>query len=245
MSTTCRNPKGFTLVELMVAIALAMVVMTMIYTAYRAQAASYRAQEGAVDMMQNARAAMFYMQRALRMSGFDPQRTAGAGFVADLPSPYSGLGAATNSVGVAFTVDDDEDGALDSSSAEIVAFRLDGSNRLQRLMIDPGNLAGSWETLAENVDALDFVYLDGADPPNVLTPPLSAAQLAAIRSVEVSLVVRSEEEPIQKPVPQGKKQTPPSQVYLNQQGDVIFDSGGDGVPRSLLSSQVACRNLGL
>jgi len=78
MPASCRNSKGFTLAELMVAMGLALLVMALIYTAYRAQAATYRAQESVVDMMQNARTAMFYMQRAIRMSGFDPRRTAAA-----------------------------------------------------------------------------------------------------------------------------------------------------------------------
>jgi type IV pilus assembly protein PilW len=224
----------------MVAMGVAMLMMTLIYTAYRAQAASYRAQESVVDMMQSARGAMFYMERALRMSGFDPRRTAAAGFVANFASPYNGAGAATNSAGIAFTVDDDEDGAIDASSAEIIAFRLDGSDQLQRLLIDPGTLTAGWETLAENIDALNFVYLDGAAPPNVLTPPLSAAQLASIRSVQVTLVARADDATA--PSVQTKKG---SQVYRNQQGAIIFDSGGDGITRSLLSAQVFCRNLGL
>lgn len=240
MPASCRNSKGFTLAELMVAMGLALLVMALIYTAYRAQAATYRAQESVVDMMQNARTAMFYMQRAIRMSGFDPRRTAAAGFVASFASPYNASGAATNSTNLAFTVDDDEDGAIDPASAEIIAFRLDGSNQLQRLMIDPGTLTAAWETLAENIDALNFVYLDGANPPNVLTPPLSAAQLAAIRSVQVTLVARTEEDP--SPLGNGKID---NQVYRNQQGAVILNPGGDHFTRTLLSAQVQCRNMGL
>lgn len=209
-------------------------MMTLIYTAYRAQAGSYRAQENVVDMMQNARTAMFYMQREIRMSGFDPRRTAAAGFVANFASPYNGSGAATNSANIAFTVDDDEDGVIDPASAEIIAFRLN-ANQLQRLMIAPGTLTASWETLAENIDALNFVYLDGANLPIVLGSPPTAAQLALIRSVQITLVTRSDEEPAKTD----------SQVYRNQQGTVILNPGGDHFTRTLLSAQVVCRNLGL
>jgi type IV pilus assembly protein PilW len=234
-----RHAKGFTLVELMVAMGLALMVMVLIYTTYRAQTGSYRAQEGAVDMMQNARTAMFYMQHAIRMSGFDPRRSAAAGFVANFAAPYTSFGATTNSVSIAFTADDDEDGAIDPSSAEIIAFRLD-SNRLQRLMIDSGSLTASWETLAENIDALNFVFLDESGAPMVLASPPSATQLANIRSVQVSLVVRADEEPAP---PSKKKISGP--LYRNQQGAVIFDAGGDNITRTLLSGQVLCRNLGL
>ena len=240
MPASYRNSKGFTVIELVIAIALAAVVMAGIYTAYRAQAASYLAQESVVDMMQNARTAMFYMQREIRMSGFDPRRTAAAGFVANFASPYSGSGAATNTAGIAFTVDDNEDGAIDPDSAEMIAFRLDGSNRLQRFMIDPATLTGGWETLAENIDALDFVYLDGANPPNVLTPPLTAAQLASIRSVQVTVVARTGQNP--SPLIKVKAD---HQVYRNQQNVVLLNPGGDNFTRTTLSAQVLCRNLGL
>jgi type IV pilus assembly protein PilW len=240
MPASYRNAQGFTLVELMVSIGLAAVVMAGIYTAYRAQAASYLAQESVVDMMQNGRTAMFYLQREIRMSGFDPRRTADAGFVANFASPYSGSGAATNSSSIAFTADDDEDGAIDPTSAEMIAFRLDGSNRLQRFMIDPGTLSGGWETLAENIDVLDFVYLDGADPPNVLAPPLSAAQLAAIRSVQVTVVARTGQNP--SPLTKAKADR---QVYRNQQDAVLLNPGGDNFTRTVLSAQILCRNLGL
>jgi prepilin-type N-terminal cleavage/methylation domain-containing protein len=235
-----RGSKGFTLVELLVSIGLSVLVMAMIYTAYRAQAGSYKAQERVVDMMQNARAAMLYLQRSIRMSGFDPAGSAGAGFVADFAAPYGGLGAATNATGIAFTVDTDEDGSIESDSAEMIAFRLDGGNRLQRLMIDPATLHAEWETIAENIDVLDFVYLDGADPPNVLSPPLSAAQMAAIRSVQVTVVARSGAAP--SPLIPVK---PDTHVYSNQQGGVLLDPGGDNFVRSALSSQILCPNLGL
>ena len=240
MPASYRNSKGFTVIELVIAIALAAVVMAGIYTAYRAQAASYLAQESVVDMMQNARTAMFYMQREIRMSGFDPRRTAAAGFVANFASPYSGSGAATNTAGIAFTVDDNEDGAIDPDSAEMIAFRLDGSNRLQRFMIDPATLTGGWETLAENIDVLDFVYLDGANPPNVLAPPLTAAQLASIRSVQVTVVARTGQNPSLL-----VKAKADRQVYRNQQDAVLLNPGGDNFTRTVLSAQILCRNLGL
>ena len=240
MPASYRDSKGFTLIELLIAVCLGVVVMAGIYTVYRAQTGSYLAQENVVDMMQNARAAMFYLQRSVRMSGFDPRGIAAAGFVTNFASPYDGLGAATNGAGIAFTVDDDEDGTIDANSAEMIAFRLDGTNRLQRLMIDPATLNAGWETLAENIDVLDFVYLDGADPPNVLAPPLSAAQLANIRSVQVTLVARSGAAPsVLAPVKAD------NQVYRNQQGAVLLNPGGDNFTRTALSAQILCRNLGL
>ncbi len=235
------DSRGFTLVEMTIAIALAAMVFVGIYSAYQAQVRLYVAQERVVDMMQNARTAMYYMQRSIRMSGFDPRHVDTIGFVANFATPYDALGATTDENRIAFTVDDNEDGVIDSNNAEMFAYRLGTDSRLQRLMIDPVTLNADWETVAEGIDALDFVYLDGADPPNVLAPPLSAADLAAIRSVQVTLVARAGDSPT--PLVKTRADT---NVYRNQQGSVIFNpGGGDNFLRNALSVHIFCPNLGL
>lgn len=64
------NDTGFTLLEILVALALTGVASIYIYQAYISQHRSYVVQEDVTAMQQNARAAMFYMSRDLRMAGF-------------------------------------------------------------------------------------------------------------------------------------------------------------------------------
>ena len=73
-----RLNKGFTLVEILVAIAIAGVVMAGIYSAYSSQQRSYIVQEQVAGMQQNLRASMDLMEREIRMAGYDPTGCAGA-----------------------------------------------------------------------------------------------------------------------------------------------------------------------
>ena len=74
--------KGFTLIELMVTIAVSSIVMAAVYFAYDAQARSYNTQQLTIDMQENLRVAMDMLQMDLRMTGSDPSGTADAGFQA-------------------------------------------------------------------------------------------------------------------------------------------------------------------
>jgi type IV pilus assembly protein PilW len=68
---------GFTLIELMVAIAIASAVMAGIYTLFVMQQRTQVAEQVAVDMQQTVRAAMYMLERDIRMAGFDPTVTWG------------------------------------------------------------------------------------------------------------------------------------------------------------------------
>ncbi|MEJ5358787.1 MAG: prepilin-type N-terminal cleavage/methylation domain-containing protein [Desulfobacterales bacterium] len=64
--------RGFTLVELMVTLAVSGLALAGIYGAYRAQLESHVTQNIVVDTQQNLRNAFYILQRSLRMAGFDP-----------------------------------------------------------------------------------------------------------------------------------------------------------------------------
>jgi type IV pilus assembly protein PilW len=66
------NDKGFTLVEIMIALALSGIVMAAIYTAFLSQQRSYLAQEQVSEMQQNIRAGVDILTREIRMAGCDP-----------------------------------------------------------------------------------------------------------------------------------------------------------------------------
>lgn len=68
------NQRGFSLVELMVAMAIAGFAMAGIYGVYNAQVKMHVTQAVVVDNQQNLRNAMFIIQNAIRMAGYDPSR---------------------------------------------------------------------------------------------------------------------------------------------------------------------------
>jgi len=65
-----KNNKGFTMIELLVAMAISAMAMAAIYTAYNIQQKTFRQQNMISQMQQNARAAMFMLTRDVRMAGF-------------------------------------------------------------------------------------------------------------------------------------------------------------------------------
>jgi len=111
-----RGPKtnGFTLVELLVAMAVSSIVASSIFMAYKAQQISYVNQEQVAVMQQNLRAAMYFMERELRMAGFDETGSAGAGI--QTAGPNSIRFAMDTTGGESDGIDNDEDGIVDEDS---------------------------------------------------------------------------------------------------------------------------------
>ena len=69
------NENGFTLIELMVATAMVTIVVGVIYAAYNIQTKIYTEQGKVTEMQQNIRAGMWYLQRELRMAGYNSNAT--------------------------------------------------------------------------------------------------------------------------------------------------------------------------
>ena len=63
--------RGFTLVELLIALAVSGIIMTGIFSAFKTQQDSYLAQEQVAEMQQNLRASLYIMTREIRMAGYD------------------------------------------------------------------------------------------------------------------------------------------------------------------------------
>ena len=231
-----RKRSGFTLVEILVALALAGLVSAAVYNVYISQNKSYVVQDRVAEMQQNLRAAMYMMKREIRMAGYDPSGADNLGFVTaladdDPDKDDDAKKATTDDNRVAFTIDDDGDGTIGDSNEERVAYRLLG-DELQRLSAG----ANSWHTLAQDIDALDFVYLGAGGPTDVLD--LSVDDPASIRSVQITLVARADFR---------DQDYTNNTVYVNQQDVPILDMSldPDNFRRRRLTTQLRCRNLGL
>jgi hypothetical protein len=96
---------------------------------------------------------------------------------------------------------------------------------------------------ALNIQAIDFVYLDEDNdliPLPISTDPAVDPNTSDIRSVQITIVARSGPSEI---VMAANK--PDTRVYTNQQGDTILNAQNDNIRRTVLSSEVRCRNMGL
>lgn len=187
---------GFTLVELMIGMALAGLVMVAIYTSFQMQQDTFIAQDQVVMMQQDLRASMETVAQDIRLAGYDPDHNVGAGFTT----------ATATSVRMTMDIhngaDDDADGLIDEPDEighpdgnvlardEDVTYALDAANKeLDRTVnyrTPPFTGANITETrtLAQHVEQLEFFYTlaDG-------TTTLAPATPADIRAVEVSILV--------------------------------------------------------
>ena len=249
--------RGFSLVELMVALALTSIILGIIYASYQAQLRSQMTQQQVVEMQQNARAAMFAIEREIRMAGYDPTDS---GF----PQITSAqTGSITFTMDINNGIDDDLDGTVDefderglpnvdgdiNDNLEQITYRLsndadgngiaDGLNcNLQRQHWD--GAATQTADISLNIDVLNFVYLDGDGNDLIVGSAVPAGQLADIRTVQISIVARAGENP-RYGLP---NQDLDDKDYENQQGTVILPAQNDRFRRIVLSADVLCRNLG-
>jgi len=219
LKQTLRHPrlsnKGVTLIELMIAMTIFLLVLGAIYSTFQSQHKSYLMQEEVAAMQQNIRAAMFYMTKEIRMAGCDPTGNAGAGIVT------------ANADSISFTEDirgdadgSDPDGATNDPN-ESIAYAL-SSNNLVR------NTGGGNQVVAENIDALDFVYLDADGN--------TTATLTDIRSVEITIVARTG---------RALRAVKDNNLYKNQQDETILGPQNDNFSRKSMTTFIKCRNLGI
>ena len=219
--------RGFTLVELLVAMAISSIVLASVAAAYRTQIRTHATQQMVVDMQQNIRGAMYIMQREIRMAGHDPTGLSGASILV------------ADDAELQFQSDDNEDGDFigGDDPMEQVRYAMTADGALGRQLWN-----GPLSPLAENIDAINFVYLDGANPPNVLATPVPESNRSDIRSIQITIVARSGQN-----LPGLFYQATDDRIYRNQQGTIILDMSAapDTFRRQLLTAEVRCRNLGL
>lgn len=218
-----KSNHGFTVVEMMVAMAISGIVMASIYSSFYSQQKSSVAQNQVAAMQQNLRAAMYFMEREIRMAGYNPVEASGTGIQSAAANSFQFTSDITDDAGTG-----DPDGDT-GDAGEDITYALadadgDGDNDLVRNDVNGvGNLA-----IAENIDAINFVYLDQSGA--------VTATLSDIRAVQISLVAGTGK---------GDPGYVNNTVYTNQQGTQILGAQGDDRRRRLLTAQIKCRNLGL
>ena len=177
--TERRNEQGFTLTELMVAVLIAAVVMTGMFMLYRNQQRSYVLQDQVAAMQQNLRSALYFMAREIRMAGCDPSGMAGAGIQI----------WTANQIGFSMDIrgkDEDDPPDRDTSDPnERVLYLLadgDGDGSADDLVRNTG---GGNQMVAENIDLLNFAYLDNQGNGAVLA--------SQIRSVQITIRAKTDQ----------------------------------------------------
>jgi prepilin-type N-terminal cleavage/methylation domain-containing protein len=190
--------RGFTLIELMVAMTVASIVMAAIYSVYMGLTRSYTTQNAAADVQQAVRATIDFMAEDIMMAGLtDPQKD------------YGGLDVGISAAGsykISFNADRNMDGDTDASdSSENITYELVGTEL--RITDHLGT-----ETLIDNVinnnlptpvPLFKYFMENDSDTPTdndlikgydlinyyLLGDPLGAGDRDDIRTVEISIIV--------------------------------------------------------
>lgn len=177
-----KNTEGFTLVELLVSMAILGLAMTAIFNVFVSYNRAYVREDATQNTVQDARGALELMAREIRMCGFrglylmNPYTSPVVGTDFGLKDTgrdnVGGLepGWESNSGRIRFTMDLDEDGAVESygyGRYDSPVATPDGIPDLYRFYDDNTKDAtpGKREMLIERVDGLEFAYaIDPAHP---------------------------------------------------------------------------------
>jgi hypothetical protein len=169
------NPAGFTLVDILVGLALASIVLVAAVSLFTAVGRSFTIQSVAADIQQVTRAGVEHMAQNIRLAGLDPFGGAGAEikeFSADkIRFTLDRCNVPIGSEGCGLP-----DGDVDDKFEDIMYQYVPGERKLKLVLY-----GGHGETLIDNVSNLNFTYLDSDNG-----APETAAD---IRTVVISLTV--------------------------------------------------------
>lgn len=187
--------RGFSLVELMIAMMVGLVVLSSLYTLFTVQSKQLGNQEMAVEMQQNARMAMDIITREMRMAGLNPTATLSQcdGTLPNSLTSSSCVGILDASSTICkFNMDvsdtggsGDPDGATDGPN-ETITYGLytstSGGVSVQCLGRKTTN-DSSYQPVVEYIQSLSFSYLDSSGG--------TAATIGEIRSIQVTIVANA------------------------------------------------------
>ena len=284
---TMNNMRGFTLVELMIVVFLSAIAVIAIYRGYTAFSHSADVQEQIIEMQQNLRIGMYWLEKDLRRAGMTEEdneackvdgdreqafltatNTSAPGFIPGDPIVEFVMDLGSGGVYASDGKDNDGDGVNDNPAdsdaviaaleaeeesrtgdddcdddGERILYSLNGEN-LQRQVWD-GAAYNTAQTIIANVSALNFVYLnkDGGLLTSLPCPVIfcqlrTAADLEAINTVEITMVVRTTNEDYR---------ITNKERYANQLGTWLWPEPPDPPPndnfrRRVMSKRVNIRN---
>lgn len=253
--TTLKNNKGFTLVELMVALVVSAILIAAMYSAYTLQQRTYVAQDQIRAVQQNLRAGLGILMRELRLAGHDPQNKAenrdcnaeGTG-----KPVFPGIHSA-NSTKIGFSMDLDEDGSCSGAGENVTYYLFESPTDATITLLGRARVPSSTvaDAVAENVERIEFLYtLSGGG--KKLRP--AASEYKDIVAVQISMLVKATQRE-----PEYVKETIYQPISSDERAVVgdwktkdLWDlnkgtgkAANDGFKRRLLKTTVKLRNTGI
>ena len=141
-------------------------------------------------MEQNLRGSLYLLTKELRSAGYNPKHETNNNFRFVTSFPDSNnlftVNYADDHFTVAFTLDADGSGAIESKRNEQIAYKFDKDTKtLQRFNDSQDDITKKWEIVANNIDAVYFRYCDNNNKTINTNDP------ASIEYVEISMITRT------------------------------------------------------
>jgi type IV pilus assembly protein PilW len=246
-----RRMSGFTLVELLVSMAIVGIVLGAIYSVFISQSRTASVQEQVVTMQKNLRSAIYFIEREVRMAGYNPTQASGEEVGGDIDCDSTddfvqATDPANDPLDASYTAMTDESAAIGIQDAQIatLTFSRDLNGNGSRCPSESDEnityalnglfLEKNGTPIAENIEAVYFEYLD-ADG-NVTT------SIGNVRQVVISVVGRT----ARPDAHYTDAHYTESKSYKSPLNTPVFTvpSGAEHYRRRLLSVQVDVRNIG-
>jgi type IV pilus assembly protein PilW len=169
----CGTQKGFTLIEMLIALAIGSLLLASLYNFYLTQKKTHDIREQIAEMQQNARVGIALMVREIRLAGYNPTGTPGVGITA----------AGPNTIRITMDLNEDHD---TNDENEDLTYSLYDSGNDGDLDLGRKSMGGQNTPVVENIENLHFVYTlrDGS----TTSTPAAPSQ---IRLVHISLTART------------------------------------------------------
>jgi type IV pilus assembly protein PilW len=247
--SSIRDMRGFTLIEMLITMAIVGMMMSAIYAVHIANIRAVDVEEERVEIQQDQRISLDFITRQLRMAGYNKAE-----------SPFPKIEDARSNF-IYFTSDFNDDGDVDDDG-EHIAFCVFNSTEGRALSYITGNNNGvgaigtavatpggvpighthtghDHQAFAP-IEDIEFYYsyLDSITNTMQKTTEPTAGQLDSIRSVEVTILSRADT-----PDPRWTD----TRVYVPASEDAFNDGNpyGDTTRRRMMTANVRFRNLGL
>jgi prepilin-type N-terminal cleavage/methylation domain-containing protein len=174
------NFKGFTLVEMVLALAISTIVLAAVYSVFTIANKNFTTQNAAANVQQNLRSAIRLMARDIRHAGLDPSGSDNFGITYASPSK------------IRFTMDRDTyNGIVDEANFEEITYDFQNNQEQVVQTLYEAKPSENTAALINNITNLSFSYFDADNTDLIdsgITPPrVPDDKLADIRVVEIEV----------------------------------------------------------
>ena len=167
LSSCENNERGFTIVELVVGLAIGLILLGVAVKIFLVQQRAYNVQEQLSEMQQNIRSAMDMIVRETKMAGYNPT---------DLD--FVGIGTNSSTTSIQILADLDGNGDTDDSNEDITYSYDETDLQIER--------NGAGNPIAENITGFTVFYF------NANGDDIGTSTLTDIRQIEIKIIGRTD-----------------------------------------------------